>query len=351
MSPEERRKICNRIILGVTLVQYEGVLYCIKDPSPWDEVIADAAIDDLEETIRSHGVLSEDEIIGLQQERNIWSGDKEDELENLHENVKTLRKKIPDHEFQSIQKRQLVEAIEVLERRIAILSREKHSLDRYSTKYAVSTAKYKHHVFQLTTDLKGNRIWTDYEAFLASSERLILKLMNTAYFDHGITESVLREIVRYEPWKSIWLGGCKVGNLFGKPSCEWTDLQRTLVSWAVLYDNIAEHPEAPGIDVLDNDILLDAWMQAQSEKRKNKSKHRDDDKWGRAQEVMIPVDTPEDAERVFAMNGPLARQKIRAREAKLEKSGVLAHAELPDVDQELRMEWNRLQVEKIRTRK
>ena len=171
----------------------------------------------------------------------------------------------------------------------------------HSAEYLANLDRYKYFAFLLTYNLNDNRVFSNWEEFNCSDEKLINKLINEAYLNSDINEANIRKLARSEPWRSIWISSCKVGNLFDKPQCEMSDYQKMLVSWSLIYDNVFEHPDCPGDSVIDNDEALDAWLKSQSDER---AKQRDqnnadnflkNDKIRNSGEVGIVVDSVEDA--------------------------------------------------------
>ena len=191
----------------------------------------------------------------------------------------------------------------------------------------------------------GKKLWNTWEEFDAAEIGLITSLLNQAYFVPLIDTKDIRAVARNEPWRSL----CKASNgrdsLFGKPAIEYTILQRDLVYWSLVYDNVFENPDCPEESVIHDDDLLDAWFTEQTDKRKNRGKTGDkvgNSKIANAQNVGIFVDTPEDAEKVYNLNDAAARQAIAKKESVIAKKGRIEEQNLPDSQQEIRMQMNKL---------
>jgi len=55
-----------------------------------------------------------------------------------------------------------------------------------------------------------------------------------------------------------------INEFFGKPLSEWSNLQLTFVRWCKFYHDIfsiSDENEPPSLNIIDNDILLDQWVQ------------------------------------------------------------------------------------------
>ena len=109
-----------------------------------------------------------------------------------------------------------------------------------------------------------------------------------------------------------------------------------------MYDNAYQSMECPPDAVFEDDDMFDGWMLDQKRKReieqKQKSVNTINNIPDKAQEVFLTAPTREDADRIYGMNDPDARMKIKQREQM-----ILAHngdevraQDLPDTALELR---------------
>jgi hypothetical protein len=74
-------------------------------------------------------------------------------------------------------------------------------------------------------------------------------------------------------WRARWKASTKTGSpLFEGPVMDWTINQVALVFWSNFYDSIYEHPERPVQKVIDNDDLLDKWVEDQSKKMEDRAR-------------------------------------------------------------------------------
>jgi hypothetical protein len=63
-------------------------------------------------------------------------------------------------------------------------------------------------------------------------------------------------------WRARWKAATKTGSpLFDGPTVDWNINQVGLVFWSTFYDNIFEHPERPDQRTIENDDLLDRWVE------------------------------------------------------------------------------------------
>lgn len=333
-----------RIVTGVAILRFENKTYFVKDIVPSEMYRTESYYQQTHEEALQAGALTKEELEALLVERGVYPKGYESQKEILKEHITSLRKQLKQYEFQSLKKATCLEQIEIFKNKLNKLSELRNTLQTLNADYIALIERYKHLVYLNTfSEFEClNRIWPSFNFFYTSSEILVNFLVREAYFDNGIDETLIRAIARNDPWRSIWLGACKTGGLFGaKPFAEITDYQRALVSWSVVYDNVYESMDCPSSEVINNDEALDAWLEEQSEKRR-RDKGQGPDIKGNAQEVFIPVDTPEDAKRVYALNDKMTQSVLVNRDKVLQEKGSLRESELPDVKYDLKLKRNEL---------
>jgi hypothetical protein len=67
-------------------------------------------------------------------------------------------------------------------------------------------------------------------------------------------------VARTDPWRGVWAARRAEAGVFGKPACDLTDEQRSVVGWSLLYDGARECPDCPPDDVLTDDDAFDGWL-------------------------------------------------------------------------------------------
>jgi len=74
-------------------------------------------------------------------------------------------------------------------------------------------------------------------------------------------------------WRARWRASTKTSSpLFEGVTTDWNINQVALVFWSNFYDNIYEHPERPEQKIIDNDDLLDKWVEDQAKKMEENSR-------------------------------------------------------------------------------
>ena len=347
MDYEEREKLCYRILSGFVIVVINDIIYQIYDPKPIDFYHASYVYEDLYEQSKFDGTINQDIADVILNEKKLVDGDASIQLKILNDNLTLLRKKLPGLEFRSNEKKEVMAYIQHTEKQINRIKSAQSNLLTQTSEYLCKIEKYRHMLFRLTKNKDNQPFWTNWESFNQTNERILSRLLQSSYFDNSITESNMREIARTEPWRSIWIASCKVGNLFPHPMTEMTVYQKNIVSWSLIYDNVYENIEAPSQDIINDDLLLDSWLAEQNDKRKTKEVSKNI-KTIDAQEVGIVCDTQEDANKVYSLNDPNTLSIIKNRETLLRTKESVKEQNLPDIRRSLQIQMNNANSEKIR---
>lgn len=351
MDYEGLQTLYDRIILGQTIITYNEVVYIVKDPKSLERQLAFQYYSKILSFLEKNGVPTTYEKDATLQERKVWLPDDENKLKELDKEKKELLREVTRYEFQSLKKKACLLRTNEIDNSIKRLQSRKSALSHTTSEYIATLEKNKYFIYLLTHNIFNERVWTHWESFCKEDDIIINHLISESYFNKNIDEAKIRLLARSEPWRSTWITGIKTGNLFNGPVSEMTDLQRLLVSWSIIYDGVYESMECPSDDVIQNDALLDHWLNTQNDKRKKaKTKSSVDDmlndKDKQAGEVGIMVDSLEDAQRVFALNDPIVQEQLRQRSKHLRDKGIVKEGEMPDTKRELQMARNRMEAEK-----
>jgi hypothetical protein len=89
---------------------------------------------------------------------------------------------------------------------------------------------------------------------------------------------VLREIARGQgevgaEWRARWKASKETGTpLFHGIVADWNPSQVALSYWFSFYDSIYEHPERPPQKIINNDDLLDKWVEDKTKEMEDRAK-------------------------------------------------------------------------------
>lgn len=339
MDSADRKKLINRIITGYVPVIFLDKLYYIYDSNPESEYIAEYyAQKDLEEVDYIDAI----EQRAILENKNIWTSKLEKELENLEKDQERIQKNIPLLKFKSYEKDRMEKMLFYNRKRCAELVKQRESISYYTREYFEKISKYRYLIF-VNTYYNNKRVWNNIEEFENNTDNSIINtLIQKVYFNTEFNESVIRELARTDPWRTIWKASSNGNPLFNHSTSSMTEYQKAIVSWSLLYDNVYESMDCPDESIINNDAELDSWLLEQSEKRKREKKTKAlDNMAGNHAEVGIFVDSYEDAQKVYELNSPDIRQKLESREKHLLAKGTVEEQHFADSQQKLKMMKNR----------
>ena len=127
--------------------------------------------------------------------------------------------------------------------------------------------------------------------------------------------------------------------MFSGVVSDWTDDQRSLVSFSQMYDSVYEHPECPDDKIIDDDDMLDGWMIVQKRKiAKAKKQAQVDDinpNLKNAGEVFLFGKQKEEVEEILSLNSKEALYRMKEKINYINRVGSSEDSKLPDVQRQI----------------
>lgn len=126
-------------------------------------------------------------------------------------------------------------------------------------------------------------------------------------WENYITDNMLRDLCKHEPWSNIWYAS-QGRNLFKGKYTDYSNEQLRLISWSRMYDNIRKSAKPPSEDVITDDDILDGWLALNAIEREKERNIADAEnrignkKIRNSQEVFIPVSTREEFKKIEDLN-------------------------------------------------
>jgi hypothetical protein len=96
--------------------------------------------------------------------------------------------------------------------------------------------------------------------------------------DFSYDEEILRQVARSSEGRLIWNIAKKAGHLFDGPVSGWSKVQKELGYWFTFYDYVYESLDKPPNEVVENDTLLDEWIEEENKKYEAKQNKEYDGK-------------------------------------------------------------------------
>jgi len=339
MEEARRNFLTYEIISGLKFIIINDIRYKLVPPSKELNLLAEHVYQETVNSLRFDNLITKEKAKLFLLRLGLW-GPKEDE--NLEKQEKYLDDKKVDlfHAMYDLSKQDRTrKTIEGIKKAINNSYGRKHSLDYMTLDYHAALTKKKFIIAMRLRDNENKAIYTE-EDFWNADSTILENVVDVLDRDILSVEE-FRELARNDPWRTIWNLGKE--SCMGTCSAEWTDNQRTLVSFTKMYDNAYQSMECPSDDVIKDDDMFDGWMIDQKRKREKETKQRQVDTMNKipdkAQEVFVFAPTREDANKVYDMNDMEARMTVKQREQQIVKrkgQGRIDATQLLDTQMELR---------------
>lgn len=301
--------------------QYEAYLYA-------NNIVSEL---DFEEKI------SEEETYKILLDKGLIESDIDEKIKKFKKDRENILLKIYELRYNSEASTKWRIVLDFNQKEIRKLLFNKSQLATNTIEYKIKSYTVKYLLYLNSYKSDWTKVWNSIEEFEKFSSHSLDKLLSESYFADSINESNIRAIARSDEWKSIWR--TSKDNTFSKCGIDLTEYQQNLIMWSKIYDSSCESMEPPEDFVVEDDVLFDGWLIAQSKKRENNSNDIiKNEKIKNSQEIGIPVSSNEDAEKVYKLNSPDALKRVRSRERILMEKGYVNEQDLPDVKQDLKMQ-------------
>jgi hypothetical protein len=356
MTPQERELNVYRIVSGCIKCRIHDtkgkeITLLLKSPNRYQKYLAEEVYRQTLEESQLAGMQSETEVIHMMIEQGLWDEDRQRKLDTLPKDLEELKVKMFELTFKSDEKRITRNLCNRVKADIADLQIQRAAYSYLSAEGAAHLAKVQYIIGMSLFYLDGNPFFTEDTYWTASAH--VIEEAIEFYNQCRLSETKYRDLVRNEPWRTIW-SARKIDGLFNIPAVDLTEEQKALVVWSNIYDSIYMHQECPSDDIIEDDDILDGWMIVQRRKRKQDSEKNKADELVKNEnvkksgEIYIPANTIEDAKNVDDLNDNAAKMTKLQRFAFLNKKGQAHEIEMPDTKLDLQQQINRKFVEQVK---
>jgi len=298
--------------------------------------------------------------IGLPSEKNVletlisigqWSEQQESEINGLYDDIHTLRKGILDFVFNRTKLEQTRSLLRRAENVLVNKLNAKHNLLQGSAEAHAEICRQQYIIGQITETENYTKLWETDKIFGECDDRELINELCMIFFQKSrIPVVLIRELARSQQWRTYWESAKHTNDLFDGPVVRWSLNQRELAYWSTVYDSVHSAYERPSKEIIEDDDLLDSWFIRQGEKIEGKTSNgikSSPNKSGRNEEFVMA--DKEGAKRVYNMNDPISRAKIRARQKLLQKQGAIKEQDMPDSQGEMKMQLSEMQRKKVKS--
>lgn len=282
LTSEEIERYIEQICAGIRLLDIDGVLLVLKNPS--NRILLNSRrIYDLEfNKSRSAGFLSNEEMKKMIEERGFISKSDRDRLSSLKsklEGQKVLLARTLKVKANQDRIKKVIDELEKQIREIEVKERSKYAM---TAETSAEEAKLLYLCWSCCYKFDSDELyWNAYIDF-ANESRLLFRqkvLSEFISFYSGISTTIVRAIARSNLWRIRYVTSLKTSEpLFGVPTSEYSNDMLNLAYWSHFYQSVYEMmPEdQPPELIIEDDAALDAYMKDYYDERSKESAARRD---------------------------------------------------------------------------
>ena len=306
----------------------------LRSPTPKQQAKAAIVYSNEYKKAIALGLLSEDDLIKDMISLDRWSLQKDAQIDGLYADIHKIRRGLLDYLFNRIN----LEKARTLLRRaeFALFERlsKRYSLTENSAESHALISQQRYLISKITEDENSNLFWKSDDDFEQFDDMGVITYLCQLFFKESRVDiKSVRELARSQQWRSYWEIAKNTNDLFDGPIVSWSLNQRELCYWSTIYDSVNSAYEKPSRDIIEDDDLLDSWFIRQGDKSEKSNTTPKSGKQVGEEFIMADKDG---SKRVYAMNEPDARAKVKARQQVINKQGVIREQDMPDSQRDMR---------------
>lgn len=355
MEQYKRELFVSRISAGYLRYKHKNEVLKIYSPSLDDMYEAQEIYDESYDKAIKMGILELSDMVDMMKHKKLWCDEDDNQLENvLPAHIERFKTMIYQQFSNEKERETIRKYLNCAQDAISDLYSKKHMYD-YITAHGIAT--FSRWQFLVEVSTRSNNVQVDWE----TSQCTLFSVMQ--YINKNIiSETIIRDLARSEPWRTIWLSGKKGGcPIFSLPASALSDEQRKIISWSALYDNVGERSDAPPDCIIKDDDAFDGWMivkseEATKEKEVQDTKRKINKAASDAPEVFFVAsdDDPNalfsksEIGKIYGLNDASNRNIINQRLNMIKDRGEVKESEFPDVQRELNIARNQAAIKAMR---
>jgi hypothetical protein len=333
MNTQERSSLVYRIIQGKTQYNILGQDYVIYTPNLDILVASQSLYHKIINEYKYHPWIQERDCEKVLTYNGLWNPDMEGKLTQLGKSLEECKLEIFKAFFNLKTRLHYKNQLKSVQGQIDKIEEIKHSLDYLTPAGFAHILQSQFIVCNTVYTLNGDLLFPSFERANFSFVNLVQSIIN----EHTLLPSDFKDIVRNEPWSSMWRAG--KSDIFPNKGVLLSGEQRNIILFSQMFDSIREHPEAPHDSIIEDDDALDGWMIAQKREREAKRGDQISKTAGipdSAQEVFLPASSKEDIQRIESLNTVESKAIKMRRTEVINKAGEISDSLLPDQQMNIR---------------
>lgn len=340
-----------RIIADIYPFDYHGKYYYITYPTSEFKFYAEKVYIDIYERAKEENISS-DNIIVLLDKYKLWSEEEENKLSTIKKEIEDVKVTLFENFFKGEKRPLYKKVIADLRHEHDKLIFKKQSMDHLTAEYAASSARQKFLIGSSILKPDRKRLWTKFSDW--NKENKIIDVALEHMINNYMNEYDIRDLVKNDPWKTIWSLQKKPQSIFRKSVGDFTSEQQSISIWSIVYDNVRKSTEAPSETLIEDDDALDGWMITQKRKEDVKSGRLEvkqqitNDKIAKAGEIFIMTNTEEQIKKVYEMNDFAGKIAFKKRMMQVQRDKIVDEVNMIETRERLVMDANNFYAQGLR---
>lgn len=360
MEHADIKRLIDIISWGKTIVSTPSASFVLRQPTPEEKARASLIYTNALTKAIQCGMLTEEDTLNSLVEFGQWNIKKQEAIDGIQKDIHTIRKGLLDFLFNKNKLEKARKLLRNAEKVLTVRLIERQELVSTSAE-TQALLEYQRYLIGLVTETKnGDSYWPSSREFDEESNTELIQNLCKTFFYQSVPTNVIRLVARSGAWRAVWNSSKHFGNIFNSDISVWSDLQHELIHWSLAYDGVYEAFERPSEDIIEDDDLLDSWFIRQHDKIIAKTNKADVEKQiaghqpkkGGRNEQFIMADS-HSAKKIYDMNDPMSRAKIKARQKVLKEKGAVKEQHMPDSKRDIQeqlVEMQRKHVKNIGSR-
>lgn len=265
VEDEDVSGLITEIITGKRVMPVGDQELVFRMPRQEDKLRASFLVESKKREAISRGVPTRKEVIKTMSEMDIVGAEM---LSNKQNALEIEKRKINTILKMSGSPRQKEENMRKLDRVERELQSLKSDLLKPLTLCAEAISESYRTIYLMLVGvytLNEELYWKSLQEFSRDNSPITPVIVNSyIHFAEGLSSTQLRKIARSVQWKLFWRAATNAHTpLFEGAASNWDINKILIVYWSNFYDNLVNYPQPPSEQIINDDHLLDRWLDDQ----------------------------------------------------------------------------------------
>jgi len=335
MSDGSIENLLYRILSGQLIFYYKQDKYELKKLSNLVRYEAEILYNNIMNDEKYSDWIREENVTNIMINLGLWTKETDKIIKQLEKRIETSKVELFENFMRPDNQKRIKRNLESFRDQLNKITSKKTDFSANTLEGYASSIKNEYMICQ-NLYKNSKRVFNDNDSDSHSYSQF-----NELVFEinkYTISINDFKKISRHYIWKSYW-NAHKNNPIFPGPISEWTDDQRSLVSFSQMYDSIYEHPESPPEGVIEDDDMLDGWMIVQKRKVEKAKKQQTVDELNpnlkNAGEVFLFGKNTNEIEDILSLNSKESMHRMKEKISYINSVGSTEDYALPDVKRDL----------------